>query len=174
MTNRLKSRWLSVGVTVVGLAGALGLVSLAPSAGAVASSLRDQTIQAAPALPPGAVATGELAADTPLRLSVILKPRDPAALSAFALAVSTPGSRLYRHFLTRGQFGPDFGPAQSTVRADLSALRSLGLRPGRISSNLLDISIVTTAAAAEAAFRVRLHTYRLADGRDVYANATAP
>ena len=44
--------------------------------------------------PAAAGAASTIAGGTPLSLQVVLQPRDPAALSAFATGVSTPGSPL--------------------------------------------------------------------------------
>ena len=43
-------------------------------------------------VPPGSTDVGPVAGSQPLSVDVALRPRDPAALSAFVSAVSTPGS----------------------------------------------------------------------------------
>src|SRR5581483_6792023 len=70
---------------------------------------RQVRLGAAPARPPLSKVIGALPAGTPIRVTVALKSRDPAALSAFASAVSTPGSDLYRQYLSVSQFARRFG-----------------------------------------------------------------
>ncbi len=52
-------------------------------------------------------------------MTVVLAPRNSAALSAYARAVSDPGSAVYHHYLTPGQFARRFGatPAHDRARA---------------------------------------------------------
>src|SRR5215471_2127255 len=74
-----------------------------PSAGAVAAGSGPASVArvgAAPALPLGARIVGSAAAATQMHVTVTLEPRDPAALQAFADAVSTPGSPQYRQYIT--------------------------------------------------------------------------
>jgi YVTN family beta-propeller protein len=128
-----------------------------------------------PAMVPfGARLLGPAVGSASLRIDVALRPRDPAALSRFALAVSTPGNPLYHHFLARGRFASVFGPTAATVRAVLSELHRDGLRTGPISSNNLLIPVFTTVAGAEHAFQVSLARYRLPSGRIATANSNAP
>src|SRR5690242_12415770 len=63
----------------------------------------------APPLPLGAHIAGAVASSTPMHLTVTLQPRDPAALQAYATAVSTPGSPQYRDYITPAQFAERFG-----------------------------------------------------------------
>ena len=72
------------------------------------------------------------------RLSLL--PRDPAALSEFATAVSTPGNALYRHFIGLKAFVARFGPTAAAISAVESVLRADGLRPGAITAQPPDHS----------------------------------
>ena len=117
---------------------------------------------------------GSLASSTVLHADVALAPRDPAALAAFATAVSTPGNRLYRHFLARGQFAGRFGPTAGAIAAVERQLRSAGLVPGAISTNHLVIPVNATATTFARAFKTGFHVYRTAGARTVYANTAAP
>lgn len=164
----------------LGTAGALGLTGVV--AGVIASGAQSLAstsaarlkAEAPPPLPRGAVRLGALSPGSRLHLDVTLQPRDPAALSAFAAAVTNPQSPQFRQFLRPGQFGPRFGPSLSAVAAVRGALRAAGLSPGRVSSDRLIIPVTAPAAAVEHAFGISLVRYRLASGRVAYTNLTAP
>ncbi|MHB1885471.1 MAG: protease pro-enzyme activation domain-containing protein, partial [Acidimicrobiales bacterium] len=125
-------------------------------------------------LPRTAARLGAVSGSAKLRLDIILRPRDPAALAAFATAVSTPGSPLYRHYLKRGRFGSEFGPTQATVHAVEAELGRLGLHPGPVTTNRLVIPVTATAGEVARAFATPIDRYRLAGGRIAYGNAAAP
>ena len=94
---------------------AAGLVSVTAAAACLASGAAAQATSATASLggpasvPAGSVRLGAMAAGTVLRFDVALNPRDPAALSQFAASVSTPGSPLYRHYISPRQFAARFG-----------------------------------------------------------------
>ena len=77
-------------------------------------------------VPQGAARLGPAPATAPLRIDVVLEPRDPSALARFAAAVSTPGNPQYRHFLPRGQLARAFGPTPATVASVRAALTGAG------------------------------------------------
>src|SRR5438128_11891873 len=64
--------------------------------------------------PDGTVDEGPLGDNTLIHASVLLRPRDPAALERFVTDVSTPGSPQFRHYLRTGEFGPRFGASPAT------------------------------------------------------------
>ncbi len=129
--------------------------------------------QAVPA-PAGSASIGALVATAPLSLEVVMAPRDPAALDAFLAEVYDPSSPDYHHFLAKGQFGPMFGAAPSTIAEVASELASLGLSPGQVDPDDLVLPVTTTAAVAESAFGVQIGQYRLASGAVAYTNTSAP
>ncbi len=149
-----------------------GVVGVVGSAGA---SPRPQFMRlgVAPAMR-GARFAGAVATDTRLDLTVVLRPRDPGELSAFANAVSNPSSPLYRHYLAPGEFAARFGAGPSEVSSTEAALRDEGLRVAGVTANHLAIAVRTTAGAAERAFATGLSRYDLPSGRTVFANASAP
>ena len=108
----------------------------------------------------GAAAAATLPANRQLRISVVLRPRDPGGLTRLAQAVSEPGSSAYRQFLTRTQFTRRFGPRAAEVSAVEASLRSRGLNPGRVSANGLSIPIEASAGAIERAFATELTEVR--------------
>lgn len=174
------------GLGKIGLTGALtaalvaGLASAAPHArpaspldGAKLASL-DRLVGSPAVIPSAAIDLGTADPRAALTLDIALEPRDPAALSSFALAVSTPGNPLYRHFLAPGQFVSRFGPTSEAITAVTAALHRVGLETGPISSNDLLIPVHTTVGRAESALGVSMRSYQLASGRIAIANASAP
>ncbi len=128
----------------------------------------------APSLPLGAHIASALPAGTPLHLTVTLQPQDPAALEAFATAVSTPGSPEYHDYITPAQFAQRFGATPGSVQAVEASLRAHGLTPGAPSANALSIPVTTTAAAAARAFSVSFAHVTLRGGESAIVNQQAP
>ncbi len=127
-----------------------------------------------PVVPVGAVAKGAVAPRLRLHVTVTLKPRNPAALNAYAEAVSTPGSRSYRHYLTPSQFGRRFGATAADVGAVRRGLRAQGLDPGSVTPGSLSIPVFATAARLERALRISLRRLALPGRRTAVAANAAP
>jgi subtilase family serine protease len=158
---------LTVGVAAVATPVMLGATTARASSPRVA-------VGSAARLPTGARFVQTLPADRRLRLTIALKPRDPAALSAFATAVSTPGAAQYGRYLTVAQFARRFGAAPSQLAAVSTAMRAGGLRVGTPSANRLTIPVSGTVAQVEKAFAVTETQVRLPGGRLAFANDRAP
>ncbi len=150
---------------------AAGLTALSATTAAAATPVQ---IGKAPVLPHNSVRMGATATSSPLQLSVELSPRDPAALTAFATAVSDPHSAEYKHYLAKGEFASLFGPTQATIDAVTGDLRAEGFNPGPVSPDGLTIPITTTTATAGTALHTGFANYKLATGRTVFANTAAP
>jgi subtilase family serine protease len=148
-------------------------VVVAAVAPAGASTARVRVGSTTP-LPAGARVTGTTPASTSLRLTIALQPQDPAALASYATAVSTPGSSLFRHYLTVGQFSDRFGATDAHIAAVESALRATGLNVGTATANKLTIPVTGSAAQVESAFSVSLAQVTLPSGRVAHANQQAP
>ena len=99
---------------------------------------------------------GRLPDSAVLHVTVTLRPRNPAALTAYATAVSTPGASLFHRYLSPGEFAQRFGAAWATVLAVRRALRARGLRPGRVSAGRLSIPVTAGAASLERGLGVSL------------------
>ena len=107
---------LVAGRTAAVVALALSGVALTIGNTAAATSPL-QRIGQAPRIGSGAVRLGALSGGARLEVDVELRPRSTAALARYATAVSTPGDRLFRHYLARGQFAGTFGPPQNALSA---------------------------------------------------------
>lgn len=89
---------------------------------------------------------------TALPATVALTPRDPAALTAYAAAVTTPGSSVYHRYLTVSQFAQRFGAGPVAIAKVRTALVAQGLSPGAVSANGLEIPVTRSAAVISNAF----------------------
>ncbi len=142
-------------------------IAAAPGSGQV-------RIGAPPRRPAGSRLLGALPSATTLPLSVALKPRDPAALAAYAAGVSTPGSPDYHRYLSVAQFSRRFAPSAAQIAAVEASLRAHRLQPGPVSANGLAIPVSATAATVEHSFSTSLQRFTLPHGRTVFANTQAP
>jgi len=147
----------------------LGVV-VTPSA---ASSPGSLLVGDAPALAPHSTALGNVAANTALGLTVVLRSRDPAGLAALATAVSTPGSPDYHHYLSVSEFAQRFGASPQALAAVDSTLRADGLAPATVAADGLSLSVAGDAATVSHAFAVNLERYREPSGAEVFANTAA-
>ena len=103
-----------------------------------------------------------------------LSPRDPAAMAAYASAVSEPGSSVFHRFLKVAQLRARFAPSDQQIAQVEASLRSEGLTPGSVTANGLLIPVTASAGRLERAFGVSFERVRLASGRTAYANTAAP
>jgi len=154
------------------LAASVALLAFAVAPGG-ASGPASVRIGSAPALP-AASEIGLVSPRQKLRLTVVLAPRDAAALSEFAAAVSKPGSPAYRHYLDVHQFAERFGADSRSIAAVRATLRADGLTLGATAPDNLSISVSGDAAHVSRAFAVTLHRFRERGGREVFANNFAP
>jgi hypothetical protein len=148
--------------------------SLLPVSLAFAASPRQVRVGPPPRVPAGAAALGAVAPTTPIDSTVVLKPRDPAALEAYASAVSTPSSSFYRRYLSVSQFRQRFAPSDSQVAAVVASLQGHGLTPGAVTANGLAIPVRANAGAMNRAFAISLRRLKLATGRTAFAPDQKP
>jgi hypothetical protein len=105
---------------------------------------------------------------------VTLRPRDPAAVTAAALAVSNPKSLQYRQYLAPGAFRAKYGPTATTIATVAATLRAAHLTVSSVSSNGMLIHFTGTAAQAGTALHTGFATYRLKNGRTGTEMTSAP
>jgi subtilase family serine protease len=128
----------------------------------------------APIVPSGARIVGSVAASTPMHVTVTLQPRDPLALQTFANQVSTPGSPLFRAYITPAEFAQRFGATPTQIRAVQASLKAHGLNPGTISANGLSIPVTASAGTLARAFKVSFAHVALQNGAKAIVNEQAP
>ncbi|HEY8311858.1 MAG TPA: protease pro-enzyme activation domain-containing protein, partial [Gemmatimonadaceae bacterium] len=107
-----------------------------------------------------AQSNGRLPQNQMMNLNIVLPVRDQAGLDRFVAEVYDPASANYRHFLTPQEFTARFGPTQSDYNAVLQFAQMNGLTVTGGSRDGMDVQVRGSAAAVEAAFHVRMQTYR--------------
>ena len=105
---------------------------------------------------------------TTVHATVALAPRNASALAAYAAAVATPGSPLYRHFLTVAQFARRFGASPSAIAKVRGALAARGMVVRAVTANRLALEVSSPAGTLKAS------AASLAPSRDSDASALPP
>jgi pseudomonalisin len=134
---------------------------IAPVGDAVRVSLTDHNLsQAVPDFPVGA-------ADSAQRLDrilLVLKPDEMQqhTLDALLAEQQDPSSPLYRHWLTPQGYATHFGASANDIEQIQQWLERYGLVVDEVAASRRTISFGGTAAQVQAAFRIRLRSYRFA------------
>ena len=93
--------------------------------------------------------------------NVYLAPRDSAGLSAYAAAVSTPGSRLYGHYLTAKEALARFAPTAAEATAVENWAKGAGLKVGAVTSGAgAYVQVTGSATTIATAFTVKFGLYK--------------
>ncbi|HUB91611.1 MAG TPA: protease pro-enzyme activation domain-containing protein, partial [Dyella sp.] len=103
---------------------------------------------------------GSLPATKLMSLDVVLPLRDKAGLDAFVADVNNPASANYRHFLTPQEFTARFGPTQNDYDTVVQYLTRYGFAVTGGSRDGMDIQVIGPVSAVEAAFNVKMRTYK--------------
>jgi subtilase family serine protease len=153
-------------MAIVGVAGLSGAVMVAAQTAGAATGGRTPlagtlVTSAARQHPVGAVAKS-----ASVNFELVLKLRDAAAAQSLVRAVSSPGSKSYRHYITAAQWESRFSPTASQVRSARQWLASEGFKVGAVSRDRITISASGTAAQVEKAFGTGLENFKV-DGRTV-------
>ena len=157
------------------LAGALvALVLLICGSATSSASAAEMRIGRLAAVPAGARPIGAVASATRMHVTLSLRPRNPQAMAAYAQAVSTPESSVYRGYLSPAQFGRRFGASLAQIVAVKRGLRARGLHPGAVDAARLTIPVTATAGQLERAFSVSLRRLALHGRRTAVMTSAAP
>ncbi len=104
-------------------------------------------------------AVGATPAATPIEFDVGLELSDPTGAVALQRAVSDPGSKSYRHYLTAAQWEKRFSPSKASVDAVTGWLQSQGVAVEAVSPDRLTLQATASAATIERAFGTTLAQY---------------
>lgn len=163
-TRSGRGRSAIAGAVVVLVALVVGALALVTNAGASLRAPRLVKVERAAVLPAGTKALPKPAAASTQTGDVALKPRDPAALSAFLATLTDRTSPNYHRYLAAGQFAARFGPTHATLAAVRSTLTHDGLRVTGVSSDGLLVKFAGSTAKVETAFSTRLARFRTTAG----------
>ncbi|MFC1409951.1 protease pro-enzyme activation domain-containing protein [Streptacidiphilus sp. N1-12] len=157
------------------MALATGALALAvPSQAAPVAAKAKVLAGTRPAWATASADQGAVAANAVTSATVYLNGQDPAALAAYAKAVSSPGNASYGKFLTAAQAKAKFLATPAQIKAVQDWLTGAGLKIGSTTEHAITVSGNT--AAIKRAFGTSLHQYKL-KGKTVHAptaNAVIP
>jgi len=158
---------LTVRATAVAAAAAT-VAALAVAAGsgpAQASPRPAETVLAGSAVPftSHAKVTGYVTGAQRLTVQLWLTP-DTAAAQRYAAAVTTPGSRLFHHYLSPGAYTARFAASPAAAARVRTWLRGQGFTGISTDSGRNYVRATAPVSAIDAAFRVRLALYRPTGG----------
>ncbi len=115
---------------------------------------------------------GSVAATGMVRFGLVLKLRNAAGAKAFVRQVSTPGSKLFHHFLSDARWMSRFGPTKTEAAKAKAWLRGQGFTVGSVPKDRIFIPASGTARKVEHAFGVKLGYYKVNGHRVRLANGT--
>jgi subtilase family serine protease len=105
-------------------------------------------------------AISAVAGSARLTIQVWLRPGHPAAAQEYATAVSTPGSKLFQHYLSPDAYTARFGASQAAAGAVESWLRSQGFTSVQADAGRNYVRATGSVAAIDAAFQTQLENYQ--------------
>ncbi len=156
---------------------ALPLVAAAFAATGTAQANDRQTVAGTkPTWARSSADRGKTDSNQRIDVRVWLTGRDAKGLDAYAQAVSTPGGRQYRKFLTPAQFNQRFGASSQQIAAVTSWIRGAGLYVDPAGSNSHYLHVTGHVSKATGAFGTGFRNYA-AQGTVARApenNATVP
>src|SRR5215469_8332915 len=107
-----------------------------------------------------AKSNGRLPQNQMMSLDIVLPVRDQAGLDQFVENVYNPSRANYRHFLTPQQFTARFGPTQADYDAVVQFAHMNGFTVTGGNRDRRDVQVSGSVAVVEAAFHVRMQTYK--------------
>ncbi len=125
-----------------------------------------------PQLPSNTVTLGSVPNSKTINLTFTLNPQP--GLKNFIQQVSTPGSPLYRHYLTPTEFGKKFGASPQTIQNVKSSLNKIGFHILSVAPDNLSLKISTSAASIKSGLKINLQQEKLPSGRIAFANTASP
>ncbi len=105
----------------------------------------------------------------PLRITVVLKNRNPDEFDAFLRDLKQPGSASYQRYLTPAQFKERFSPTDAQVAIVVAHLKASGFSNVSVSENNMLISADGNADNVKSGFQASMKRFNYS-GRPVYAN----
>lgn len=119
---------------------------------------------------------GAVADSQPLRRIFLLLKRSPDQESALRTLMDQQQSKSspnYHRWLAPQQFGQQFGPADTDVRAVSSWLQSHGFQVARVSAGKTLMEFSGNAGQVREAFHTQIHRY-VVNGEERFANSSDP
>jgi subtilase family serine protease len=109
-------------------------------------------------------ATSAVAGSARLTIQVWLQPRHLAPAQEYAAAVTTPGNKLFHHYLSPDAYTARFGASQAAADAVESWLRGQGFTSVQADAQRNYVRATGSAATIDAAFKTQLENYQSSAG----------
>jgi len=103
--------------------------------------------------------TGPVAGSARLTIQVWMRPGHLTAAQQYATAVSTPGNKLFHHYLSPDAYTARFGASRTAARAVESWLRSQGFTSLQPDAQRNYVRATGSVSAIDAAFKTQLENY---------------
>ena len=100
-------------------------------------------------------------------------PEQEQALQQLETTLQNPHSANYHKWLTAGELGKNYGPAQEDIDSVVRWLGSHGLQVNLVHASGMTIDVSGTAGQVNDAFHTEIHRYKV-KGEEHIANATDP
>jgi subtilase family serine protease len=149
-------------VAITGATAAVAAMTIVGASGLSAASPRPADVPlagSAASFTSHARVTGTIAGSRRLTVQVWLRPREAAA-ARFARAVSTPGSRLFHHYLSPAGYTARFGASRAGAARVQAWLRRVGFTAVHTDAQRDYVRATAATAKIDAAFHTRLKLYR--------------
>ena len=173
MTIRVGRRALTRRATAILAAGASIVALSAVGMPAANAASRVDYSGSVPAWATSANESGTPAADTTVEGELYLHLREEQGAANLAVAVSTPTSHQYRHWLSPQQWIARYSPTKKTYNGVVSYLKSQGLTITGTPASRQYVVYRGTVDQLNAAFGTTLHSYDHS-GRQLIAPSAAP
>ena len=157
MSNRQRLASLAAATTTV---AAMMIVIQGGSAGAATSP---SYLRLAGSVAPFASMgrpTRPVAGSTPLTIQVWMRSRNLGAAQKYAMAVSTPGSGTFHHYLSPDGYTARFGPSKAAARSVSSWLRKQGFTGIKVDAQRNYVRATGQVTSIDAAFKTQIDQYR--------------
>jgi subtilase family serine protease len=155
----IRRRLVSLGAATATVA-AMTVVSFGGSAGAAPDGGYLRLAGSAVPLTSHSRATGAVAGSARLAIQIWLRPGHMAAAERYARAVSTPGSKLFQHYLNPDAYTARFGASRAAARAVVSWLRGQGFGSVQTDPQRNFVRATGAVAAIDSAFKIQLQNYQ--------------
>ena len=154
-----RRRLVSLGAATATVA-AMTIVGFSGSAGAAAGGSYLRLAGSAAPFTSHDRATGAVAGSVRLTIEVWLRSGHLAAAERYATAVSTPGTKLFRHYLSPDAYTARFGASRAAARAVAAWLRRQGFGSVQTDAQRNYVRATAPVTAIDAAFKIELQTYQ--------------
>jgi subtilase family serine protease len=108
---------------------------------------------------------GKVAGTSSVSFDLVMSLRNAPGAQKFVREVSSPGSKLFHHYLSDAKWESRFGPTKGEVARAESWLRSQGIKVVSVPKDRLIIQARGTASRVEKAFGTKLGMFKVAGHR---------